>query len=72
MNYITGFIFYRYLSEQLAEYVERDLKGEGLLYYRDSKDLNNEEREREREEISRTYKDYSIKHYGYFLDPKYS
>jgi type I restriction enzyme M protein len=61
MSYITGFMFYRYLSEQLEEHVNEDLKNDGLKYiYIYSS------------QVSDKYKDYSIKNLGYFLEPKYS
>jgi type I restriction enzyme M protein len=61
MNYITGFMFYRYLSQQLEEYVNRDLRNDKLSYT-----LNDSDK------VTDSYKEYSLREYGYYLQPKYS
>lgn len=60
-NYILGLIFYRYLSERTANYMDEILKDDGISY---KAALSNPE-------YATIIKDWSMDHLGYIIEPKY-
>ena len=61
-NYILGLIFYRYLSENLVNYVNNVYLKDDNIKYKEA--IQNEE-------FSSTVKEWSIEHLGYIIEPKY-
>ncbi len=59
-NYILGFIFYKYLSEKIELYLNKELKADGLTF--------NEAYENER--FKKNVEDEAIENLGYFLEPR--
>ena len=60
-NYILGFIFYRFLSNKVENYVNKLLKNDGVSY----------EEAWEDEEFQGELKDALIKDIGYLIEPEY-
>ena len=60
-NYMLGFIFYRYLSEKLELYINKELKTDGITFAEAWKD----------EDYAEDLKEDSIEHLGYFIEPQY-
>ena len=60
-NYILGFIFYRFLSNKVENYVNKLLKNDGISY----------EEAWEDEEFQGELKDALIKDIGYLIEPEY-
>lgn len=60
-NYMLGFIFYRYLSEKLELYNNKELKSDGITFVEAWED----------EEYAEDLKEDSIEHLGYFIEPQY-
>lgn len=64
-NYILGFIFYKYLSEKLARFVdEKLLKGEGIKF------ADIDENTNEGKAYLKNIKDDCVEELGFFLKPK--
>lgn len=64
-DYILGFIFYKYLSEKIELYINRDLLAGDVLEYSDL--INNAEKDAYINEIRQA----TIDKLGYFLEPEY-
>ncbi len=62
-DYILGFIFYKYLSEKMEEYANKELKSDGLTY------ISLYESNKEHKEILEALKEDAIENIGYFLKP---
>ena len=60
-NYILGFIFYRYLSEKLELYLNKELKEDKLTFQQAVKD----------EKLKELLPQIAIDSLGYYLEPKY-
>ena len=60
-NYILGFIFYRYLSEKLELYIEKELKEDGITF----------EEAWKSDEYNPDLKEDSIEYLGYFIEPSF-
>lgn len=60
-NYILGFVFYRFLSNKVENYVNKLLKNDGISY----------EEAWEDEEFQGELKDALIKDIGYLIEPEY-
>ena len=60
-NYILGFIFYRYLSEKLELYIEKELKEDGITF----------EEAWKSDEYNPDLKEDSIEYLGYFIEPQF-
>ena len=60
-NYILGFIFYRYLSEKLELYLNKELKEDKLTFQQAVQD----------EKLKELLPQIAIDSLGYYLEPKY-
>ena len=60
-NYILGFIFYRYLSEKQENYLNEQLKVDGMTFRKAA----------ENERLKEKLKKVSIKRLGYFIAPEH-
>ena len=60
-NYILGFIFYRYLSEKLELYIDKELKEDGITF----------EEAWKSDEYNPDLKEDSIEYLGYFIEPSF-
>ncbi|KZX14292.1 type I restriction-modification system subunit M N-terminal domain-containing protein [Methanobrevibacter curvatus] len=59
-NYILGFIFYKYLSEKIDSYLNKQLKNDNLTFTKAY----------EKEEFKETLNTVALNTLGYFLEPK--
>lgn len=62
-DYILGFIFYKYLSEKMCLFADKELKADGITF------LSIDENSKDGKEILDAVKDASIQSLGYFLKP---
>lgn len=60
-NYILGFIFYKYLSEKIENYLNKELENDGISFKEAYED----------EEYKELLEEEAIENLGYFLEPKY-
>ena len=60
-NYILGFIFYKYLSEKIEKYLDKELEEDGIKFKEAYKD----------EDYVQLLEEEAITNLGYFLEPKY-
>ncbi len=60
-NYILGFIFYKYLSEKIDLYMNKELEEDGVNFTDAYED----------EELKEVIQEEAIENLGYFLEPKY-
>jgi len=63
-DYILGFIFYKYLSEKIENFADKELLQDEILY------TQLEEDNEEHSELFEVLKENCIEHLGYFLKPK--
>lgn len=59
-NYMLGFIFYKYLSEKIELYLNKELEHDGVNFQEAFKD----------EELKQVIEDEAIENLGYFLEPR--
>lgn len=59
-NYMLGFIFYKYLSEKIELYLNKELKEDNVNFMEAFNDP----------ELKRVVEDEALENLGYFLEPK--
>lgn len=60
-NYILGFIFYKYLSEKIEKYLDKELEEDGIKFKEAYED----------EDYAQLLEEEAVTNLGYFLEPKY-
>ena len=60
-NYMLGFIFYKYLSEKIEVYMNKELEQDGIKFTEAYED----------DELKNEIESEAIENLGYFLEPKY-
>jgi len=60
-NYMLGFIFYKYLSEKIELYINKELEQDGLKFTAAYED----------DELKSEIESEAVENLGYFLEPKY-
>src|SRR5687767_1613334 len=64
-NYILGFIFYKYLSEKIVQYIDKKLLTKDNIKFEDIDEGN-----KEGQEYLLHIKEACVDHLGFFLKPK--